>query len=150
MTTATLTNALSGLDPKKSCEIWARVSQHSSTLFGDASREQLKQIALDLDKVSQGTGLEIIGVVIWPDDSIPESLNGLVARIRSALGLVDDTYFQALIGMPIADFMVQFSTADSPIDEAICHLLYKLQAVGLPVPQDFTAQAKRYIVESLA
>lgn len=62
--------------------------------------------------------------------------------------IVSNADIQSLIGMPIAEFINQFSGAENPIDDAICCLLYKLQGAGTPVPQGFTDQARKYLVEA--
>lgn len=62
--------------------------------------------------------------------------------------LMNNQYFQELIGCSIADFLAPFIGADDPIDEAICSLLYKMQSNGSAVPQGFTTEARRYIVEA--
>ena len=83
MSLSTLKTVLSNLNPSVACPIYAKLSHHAPTLYSGASQEQLVAIILDVDKVSQMTGLEIISIMMWPDDKLPESLKSQENEILS-------------------------------------------------------------------
>lgn len=89
MSNVTLKSVLSKLPAKTHCDILARLAPYVSILYDRASESQLKYIATSMDEVSNGSGLQIITLLMWPHDDLPEVLKPLAAEILSNLTAVN-------------------------------------------------------------
>jgi len=83
MSLSTLKTVLSNLNTSVAVPIYTKLIHHAPTLYSGASQEQLVAIILDVDKVSEMTGLELVTIMLWPDDELPESLKSQEHEILS-------------------------------------------------------------------
>ena len=83
MSLSTLTAVTSNLPAQNQCEILDKISSYASILYGNASPHQLEFIAASLDEVSNGSGLQLIAVMLWPEDELPKGLKSLPNEILS-------------------------------------------------------------------
>ena len=89
MSLSTLTSVISSLPDQTRCEILGKVSSSASILYGGASTSQIAFMAASIDEVSNGSGLQIITLSMWPDDELPEELKPMTNEILSNLAAIN-------------------------------------------------------------
>ena len=85
MSLKTVSSVLNQFEPYKTVNIYQSMSLHATTLFIGANMDELKSIIDKISEVSNGSGLAIVSLLMWPDDNIPESFNSLVKEITDNL-----------------------------------------------------------------
>jgi len=78
-----LKEALKGYDDQWTYPIWAAISKHAATLYGEADKHQMAVIAQELSQVSGGSGLDIIALLLRPDEfAKPELTEKLIGDVQ--------------------------------------------------------------------
>ena len=65
-----LSTVISGFPAKTRCEILGKISSYSSILYDSASTAQIEFMAASIDEVSNGSGLQLISILLWPSDDL--------------------------------------------------------------------------------
>ena len=89
MSLSTLEAVFSDVDSQTTLAIYIELSAIAPKLRTDFSSSQIRSLATIIDKVSNGSGLQIITLYMLPSDEIPESLKSLPAEILSNLTAVN-------------------------------------------------------------
>ena len=87
MSNATLKAVLRKLTPEAQCNIYTRLNPYVSTLNDETSEHQLNCIVTSMSEVSNGSGLQIVSLFLWPHDDLPEVLEPLANEILSNLAI---------------------------------------------------------------
>lgn len=85
MSLKTVSSVLDQFEASKTVGIYQAMSINASTLFSGANMDELKSIINKISTVSNGSGLAIVSLLMWPDDATPESFNNFVKEITDNL-----------------------------------------------------------------
>lgn len=88
MSLKTVYNVLDQFEISKTINISQAMSANAIKLFSGPSLNQLKDIVADISKVSNGSGLAIVSLLMWPDDEIPVEFNSFVNEIKTNLSKI--------------------------------------------------------------
>ena len=89
MSDVTLKAVLRELTPQVQCDIYTRFNPYVPILIDAASESQLKYIITSIDEVSNGSGLQIVSLFLWPHNDLPEVLKPLADEILSNLTAIN-------------------------------------------------------------
>jgi hypothetical protein len=80
-----LKTSLDGFDAKWTVPVFAFLSTNYNSLVG-ADQHTIAQLAFDLSQLSGGAGLELISLLLWPDDSeVPQPIQDMVSIVKECL-----------------------------------------------------------------
>lgn len=88
MSLKTVYNVLDQFEISKTIDISKSMSANARKLFSGPSLDQLKNIVADISKVSNGSGLAIVSLLMWPGDEIPVEFNSFVNEIKTNLSKI--------------------------------------------------------------
>ena len=81
MSLTTLKNVLQEISPKIACSIYREVLPDFGGMLRSRSDSDMKNLISSLDKITNNSGANIIGIAMWPDDEMPESLAHISAEV---------------------------------------------------------------------
>ena len=81
MSLSTLKNVLQEISPKIACQIYREVLPHFGEILRSRSDSEIKNVISRLNKITNNSGANIIGIAMWPDDEMPESLGHLATEV---------------------------------------------------------------------
>ena len=84
MTAKALKTVLSEIETSKTVLIWEKLANDYHILL-NGDPEDFNKVVSEVDKVSEGMGLQIIKILMWPDDTLDKFFDTMAKEIRYKL-----------------------------------------------------------------
>ena len=88
MSLSTLEAVFSDVDSQTTSAIYAELSAIAPKIYAEVSSSQIRSLATRIDKVSNGSGMQIITLWMLPGYELPEGLKSLPDEILSSLATI--------------------------------------------------------------